>query len=78
MTALRAAAYARYSTDRQNPLSTQDQLEKSRQYARERGLHFLEAFVFTDEEMSGAHLSGRGYGSSWPPRNQNPGRSMFF
>jgi site-specific DNA recombinase len=59
-TALRAAAYARYSTDRQNPLSTQDQLEKSREYARERGLHFLEDFVFTDEEISGATLERPG------------------
>jgi DNA invertase Pin-like site-specific DNA recombinase len=37
---LRCAAYARYSTDRQNPLSTEDQLEKCRQYAVERGWEF--------------------------------------
>ena len=57
---LRCAAYARYSTDRQNPLSTQDQLEKSRQYAEEHGWRFLENHVFTDEEISGATLDRPG------------------
>lgn len=58
--ALRCAAYARYSTDRQNPLSTQDQLEKCRQYAAERGWAFLERQVYTDEEISGATLDRPG------------------
>lgn len=56
----RCAAYARYSTDRQNPLSTQDQLEKSRQFAAERGWLFLERQVYTDEEISGATLDRPG------------------
>jgi site-specific DNA recombinase len=56
----RCASYARYSTDRQNPLSTQDQLAKSRQYAREHGWQFLETHVFTDEEVSGATLDRPG------------------
>jgi Recombinase zinc beta ribbon domain/Resolvase, N terminal domain len=54
--ALRCAAYARYSTDRQNPLSTEDQLEKCRQYAAERGWSYQERQVYTDEEISGATL----------------------
>jgi site-specific DNA recombinase len=58
--ALRCAAYARYSTDRQNPLSTQDQLEKCRQYATEHGWPFLEDYVYTDEEISGATLDRAG------------------
>ncbi|HXX44604.1 MAG TPA: recombinase family protein [Candidatus Acidoferrales bacterium] len=58
--ALRCAAYARYSTDRQNPLSTEDQLEKCRQYAAERGWTFLERHVYTDEEISGATLDRPG------------------
>lgn len=58
--ALRCAAYARYSTDRQNPLSTEDQLEKCRQYAFEHGWSFLERQVYTDEEMSGATLERPG------------------
>jgi site-specific DNA recombinase len=57
---LRCAAYARYSTDRQNPLSTADQLEKSRQYACEHGWQFREDQVFTDEEISGATLDRPG------------------
>jgi site-specific DNA recombinase len=57
---LRCAAYARYSTDRQNPLSTQDQLEKCRQYAAERGWRFLDGHVYTDEEISGATLDRPG------------------
>ena len=57
---VRCASYARYSTDRQNPLSTQDQLEKSRQYAQEHGWRFCEDFVFTDEEISGATLDRPG------------------
>jgi site-specific DNA recombinase len=56
----RCAAYARYSTDRQNPLSTQDQLEKSRQFATERGWAFLEDHVYTDEEITGATLDRPG------------------
>lgn len=57
---LRCAAYARYSTDRQSPLSTEDQLEKCRQYARDRGWTFLDRQVYTDEEISGATLDRPG------------------
>jgi site-specific DNA recombinase len=57
---LRCAAYARYSTDKQNPLSTEDQLAKCRQYAVERGWPFLENHVYTDEEISGATLDRPG------------------
>lgn len=57
---LRCAAYARYSTDRQNPLSTEDQLAKCRQFAAERDWQLLEDFVFTDEEISGATLERPG------------------
>lgn len=57
---LRCAAYARYSTDRQNPLSTQDQLAKLRQFAAERGWIFSENRVYTDEEISGATLDRAG------------------
>jgi site-specific DNA recombinase len=60
MSTTRCASYARYSTDKQNPLSTQDQLEKSRQFAREHGWQFLEHHVYTDEEISGATLDRPG------------------
>jgi site-specific DNA recombinase len=59
-TALRVAAYARYSTDRQNPLSTEDQLAKCRQFADDRGWQFLEEHVYTDAEVSGATLDRSG------------------
>lgn len=58
--ALRCAAYARYSTDRQNPLSTQDQIEKCRQFAAQRGWQFFDQCVYTDEEISGATLDRAG------------------
>jgi site-specific DNA recombinase len=58
--ALRCAAYARYSTDRQNPLSTQDQIEKCRQFAVERGWKLADDQVYTDEEISGATLDRTG------------------
>ena len=54
------AGYARYSTGRQNPLSTQDQLEKCRQFASAHGWRFLEDHVYTDEEISGATLDRPG------------------
>src|ERR1700683_1821272 len=57
---LRCASYARYSTDKQNPLSTQDQLAKSREFASTRGWEFLERYVYTDEEVSGATLDRDG------------------
>ena len=56
----RCAAYARYSTDRQNPLSIADQLEKSHQFAQEKGWEFLESCIFSDEEVSGATLDRPG------------------
>jgi site-specific DNA recombinase len=57
---LRCATYARYSTDRQNPLSTQDQLEKCRQFSQHKDWEFLEACVYTDAEISGATLDRPG------------------
>lgn len=50
---MRCAAYARYSTDRQNPLSIEDQLRKCREFADRNGWDFLEGYVFTDEAVTG-------------------------
>ena len=58
--ALRVAAYARYSTDRQNPLSTDDQLAKCCDYAREHGWLYSQEHVYTDSEISGAMLDRPG------------------
>jgi site-specific DNA recombinase len=59
-TALRVAAYARYSTDRQNPLSCDDQLAKARAFASERGWIYSQENVWTDSEASGATLDRLG------------------
>ncbi len=50
---MRCAAYARYSTDRQNPLSIEDQLRKCREFAKGTGWEFLEGYIFTDEAITG-------------------------
>ncbi len=42
MNSLRCACYARYSTDRQNPLSIEDQVRKSSEYADCRGWRVLQ------------------------------------
>jgi site-specific DNA recombinase len=50
---MKCAAYARYSTDRQNPLSIEDQLRKCREFADCNGWEFVEGYVFTDEAITG-------------------------
>jgi len=59
-TALRVAAYARYSSDRQNPLSCDDQLANARAFARERGWIYSQENVWTDPEVTGATLDRLG------------------
>ncbi len=49
---LRCAAYARYSSDLQSPLSIDDQLRICREYAKSRGFVFLEEHVYVDEALS--------------------------
>ena len=51
---LRTAAYARYSSDRQNPASIQDQLRKCRECAAEHQWEFQDDQIYTDEAVSGA------------------------
>jgi site-specific DNA recombinase len=48
-----AAVYARVSTNLQNPLSTKDQIEKCREFARTNGLTVDEALIYVDEAISG-------------------------
>jgi site-specific DNA recombinase len=50
---LRCAAYARYSSDLQSPLSIDDQLRICREYAKPRRFVFLEEHVYVDEAVSG-------------------------
>ena len=51
---IRCAAYARISTDRQNPLSIEDQFRKCREFADRQGWAFAEAHAYSDEALSGA------------------------
>jgi site-specific DNA recombinase len=54
MTVLRCAIYARYSTDKQNPLSIDDQVRKCREFAVCQTWEVLDAHVYSDEAISGA------------------------
>jgi DNA invertase Pin-like site-specific DNA recombinase len=51
---LRCAIYSRYSTDKQNPLSIDDQIRKCREYAQAKGWVVLESHIYSDEAVSGA------------------------
>jgi site-specific DNA recombinase len=57
---LRCATYARYSTDKQNPLSISDQVRKCREFSGRQGWRFLDAHVYSDEAVSGATDSRSG------------------
>src|ERR1700681_1716089 len=57
---MRCATSARYSTDKQNSLSTIDQLAKSQEYARQKGWKILQEHIYDDPETSGATLDRDG------------------
>ncbi len=50
---LRCACYARYSTDKQSPLSIEDQLRVCREFAQRQGWVVLEEHTYRDEAISG-------------------------
>lgn len=50
----RCAVYARYSSEKQNPLSTAQQVRKCREYAERNRLTVPDELVFADEAISGA------------------------
>jgi DNA invertase Pin-like site-specific DNA recombinase len=52
--ALRCAVYARFSSEKQSPLSIEDQVRKCREYAQPRGWSVLDSHVYSDEAISGA------------------------
>jgi site-specific DNA recombinase len=54
MSQLRCAIYARYSTDKQSPVSIDDQVRKCREFAARNGWEVLDAFIYSDEAISGA------------------------
>src|ERR1700688_1555107 len=57
---LRCAAYARFSTDRQNPASIADQIRKCREYAIGQGWIVLEEHIYSDAAASGTSLERDG------------------
>jgi site-specific DNA recombinase len=57
---LRCAIYARYSTDKQNPLSIDDQVRKCREYATQHRWSVLDSHIYSDEAVSGATDDRRG------------------
>lgn len=57
---LRIAVYARFSTDRQNAASVDDQCARAARYAEERGGRIDPVLVFTDAAISGASMQRPG------------------
>jgi len=55
----RIAVYARYSSDRQNDTSIDDQLRELRLFVERHGGTFSDALVFTDRAKSGTGVAGR-------------------
>ena len=50
----RCAVYARYSSEKQNALSIDQQIRKCRECAQREGLQVIEECIFTDEAITGA------------------------
>jgi DNA invertase Pin-like site-specific DNA recombinase len=51
---LRCAIYARFSSEKQSPLSIEDQVRKCRQHAEQRSWTVLDSHIYSDEAISGA------------------------
>ena len=59
MTLMRAACYARYSSDLQRATSIEDQIAVARRYAEQQGWTVVPACIYTDAAVSGASIQGR-------------------
>jgi site-specific DNA recombinase len=53
VTQLRCAVYARFSSEKQSPLSIGDQIRKCREYADRQGWAVLDSQIFSDQAISG-------------------------
>ena len=58
---MRVAIYARYSSDRQNAHSNEDQIRKCRQHAATNKWEVLEDFIFSDDAISGSRSDRQSY-----------------
>ena len=56
---MKAAVYARYSSDLQRPASIEDQVRRCREYAEARGWRVAEEHIYTDHAISGAITRAR-------------------
>lgn len=56
---MRAAIYARYSSELQSPTSIEDQIRKCQQAAEQMGWEVLTDYIRSDSELSGAALAPR-------------------
>jgi site-specific DNA recombinase len=57
---LRCAIYARFSSDRQSPISIEDQIRKCREYAGRQGWLILEEHIYADHAVSGTSAERTG------------------
>jgi len=56
---MKAAVYARYSSDLQRPASIEDQVRRCREYAEARGWQVAQEHIYTDHAISGAITRAR-------------------
>ena len=52
-TVTRCAVYSRFSSDRQSPVSIEDQIRKCREYASRQGWTVLEGHIYADHAVTG-------------------------
>jgi site-specific DNA recombinase len=57
---LYCAVYSRFSSDRQSPISIEDQIRKCREYAGRQGWAVLEEHVYADHAISGTSAERTG------------------
>jgi site-specific DNA recombinase len=56
---IRCAVYTRYSSDLQNPTSSEDQIRNCRSAANDKGWDVLDEYIRCDEELTGRTMVGR-------------------
>src|SRR5205807_5150812 len=69
---VRCAAYARYSIDRQSPLSLEDQIRRCREFAERQGWSWLETQIYMDEAISGTSTDRPGLRKLMEAVGQSP------
>jgi site-specific DNA recombinase len=72
MPTMRAACYARFSSDLQRATSLDDQIVVARRYAEQHGWVFLAQHVYTDAAISGASLERPGIQAVRAAASQRP------